>query len=73
MKQTVDVRGLGCPQPVLLTSKAIAVADEVTVIVNSATAAENVTRLAHTKGFSIERVEKDDGTYLVLRRTSQSI
>ncbi len=46
MRQIVDARGLQCPQPVVLTSKAITVADQVTVIVDNAVARENVTRLA---------------------------
>lgn len=70
MKQTIDARGLACPQPVVLTDKAIAVADQVTVIVDNATAMENVTRLAQTKGFAVETSEKADGIYLTLRKES---
>jgi selenium metabolism protein YedF len=68
MKQTVDARGLACPQPVVLTSKAIAAADQVTVVVDNAVAVENVTRLARSKGFAVERSEKPDGIYLALHR-----
>jgi selenium metabolism protein YedF len=68
MKQVVDARGLTCPQPVVLTGKAIAAADQVTTIVDNAVAVENVTRLARSKGFSVEVSEKADGTYLTLRR-----
>jgi len=68
MTRTVDARGLSCPQPVVLTGKAIAESDEVTVIVNDEAAEENVTRLARSRGFSVKRSEKADGTYLVLRR-----
>lgn len=68
MKKIVDARGLSCPQPVVLTNKAMAEADDVTVIVNDAVAMENVTRLARTKGFSVERSEKPDGIFLALSR-----
>jgi selenium metabolism protein YedF len=66
--QIVDARGRACPQPVVLTSKAIAAAYQVTVIVDDPVAVENVTRLARSKGFSIEACEKADGIYLSLRR-----
>lgn len=73
MKQTVDARGLACPQPVVLTSKAIATADQVTVIVDNAVAVENVTRLARSKGFAVERSERPDGIYLALHREGQPV
>lgn len=68
MKKTVDARGLACPQPVVLTIKAIADATEVTTIVDNQAAVENVTRLAHSKGCSVEVSEKEDGTYLTIKR-----
>lgn len=68
MRQVVDARGLACPQPVVLTGKAIAVADEVTVLVDDPVAVENVSRLARSKGFSVEKVVQPDGTRLTLRR-----
>ncbi len=72
MKQTVDARGLACPQPVVLTLKAIAAASEVTTIVDNRAAVENVTRLAHSKGCSVQATEKDDGTYLVITRAGEA-
>jgi selenium metabolism protein YedF len=73
MKQVVDARGLACPQPVVLTGKALANADQVTTIVDDVVAVENVTRLARSKGFSVEVSEKADGTYLTLRREGAPI
>ena len=46
MKATVDARGLACPQPVLLTKKAIGENEEVTVLVDNDIAVENIRRLA---------------------------
>lgn len=69
MKQTVDARGLACPQPVVLTSKAMTVADQVTVIVDNDVAVENISRLARSKGFTLETTEKTDGIYLILCKT----
>lgn len=68
MKPTVDARGLSCPQPVVLTSKAISTADQLTVIVDNAVAVENVSRFAKSKGFAVETVTRPDGIYLALRR-----
>jgi selenium metabolism protein YedF len=66
MKTTVDARGLACPQPVVLTMKAIANAEHVTVIVDNQAAIENVTRLARSRGFSVDVRAASDGTYLDL-------
>lgn len=68
MKQIVDARGLSCPQPVVLTLKALSDAAEVTTIVDNKVAVENVTRLAHSKGCSVEVSEREDGTYLTIKR-----
>jgi selenium metabolism protein YedF len=73
MKQVVDARGLACPRPVMLTSKAIAGADQVTTIVDNPVAVENVTRLARSRGFSVAVSEKDDGTYLTLCKEGDSV
>ncbi|MDY0060197.1 MAG: sulfurtransferase-like selenium metabolism protein YedF [Myxococcota bacterium] len=68
MTQIVDARGLTCPQPVVLTLKAIAQATEVITIVDNRPAVENVTRLAQAKGCTVAVVEREDGIYLTIRR-----
>lgn len=68
MSRVVDARGLACPQPVVLTGKALAQADHVTTIVDNPVAVENVTRLARSKGFSVSIAERPEGTYLTLCR-----
>ena len=59
----VDVRGFVCPIPVLRTKQAMEKNkdEEIVVIVDSATSKENVSRLAISKGYSIEaeEVERD--------------
>ncbi len=59
----VDAKGLACPQPVVLTKKAIDRIDEgeVLVVVDSEIAKENVTRMAIASGCSITVTEKDAG------------
>lgn len=68
MSKIVDARGLSCPQPVLLARKAMAEASELTVIVDSVAARDNVSRLARKEGFVVAVEEKADGIYLHLRR-----
>ena len=70
MTKIVDARGLACPQPVILTKKALAEAGQepVTTIVDSPTAEANVSRMAHKAGWRVAAETQDDGTYLHLSR-----
>lgn len=59
----IDARGLACPYPVVETDKVLRELKTGTVItiVDSATARDNVRRLAESKGctVSVEKIEKD--------------
>lgn len=68
MTKTIDCRGLECPQPVILTRKAMAETEAVTTIVDNDTAKMNVSRMASKQGYSVEVQEKDDGIYLHLSK-----
>ena len=70
MAKVVDARGLECPQPVVLTNRALGGSDEVTTIVDNEIAKENVSRLARSKAFRVEIEEKDALFYLHLTRES---
>ena len=70
MSETIDARGLACPQPVVLAKKALEKAVRVTVIVDNETARENVSRLAASQGCIVSVEEKEEGVYLRLTRTS---
>ncbi|MFQ5875772.1 MAG: sulfurtransferase-like selenium metabolism protein YedF [Dehalococcoidia bacterium] len=72
MTKMVDTRGLPCPQPVILTRKALAEVDEVTVIVDNETAKMNVSRMAAKAGCRVEVEEKADGIYLRLIKTGEA-
>jgi len=52
----IDARGKACPEPVILTRKALAEAwpDPVTVLVDNETARDNVRRMAENAGFQVE-------------------
>ena len=58
----VDARCLSCPQPVLLTKKAMEQSsDSYSVIVDNETAMQNVQRFMSSKGYNvkIESLESD--------------
>ncbi len=62
--KTVDARGLSCPQPAMLARQAIQKLDKGTVwvLVDSATARENVSRLAKNAGWTGTIEDKPDGS-----------
>ncbi len=71
MSKIVDARGLACPQPVILTKKAMsesAVKGDLTTIVDSDTSAANVARMAEKAGWEVSREELKDGIYLHIVR-----
>lgn len=52
--KSIDARGLGCPQPVVLTKKAIEGGEAaLEVLVDNETALENVTRLGEKLGYQV--------------------
>ncbi len=64
----VDVRGFSCPIPVVRTAKAIEEnpKEVITVLVESVVSRENVSRLAKSKGYSVEIEDVGDGFCLHL-------
>jgi tRNA 2-thiouridine synthesizing protein A len=64
--ETINARGLSCPQPVILAKKAIDKGNfPIEVTVDSETSRENVTRMATHAGCSV-RVE-EQGELFILR------
>ncbi len=64
----IDVRGFGCPIPVIKAKKAM---DEnpgqpITILVETATAKENLTRLAKSQKYGIEAEEVGKGEYRIV-------
>lgn len=64
MATIVDARGQACPQPVILTRKALQEASEVVTIVDNETSQHNVIRMAEKMGATVQAETKDDGIYL---------
>ncbi|MBQ9419323.1 MAG: sulfurtransferase TusA family protein [Synergistaceae bacterium] len=67
---TVNASGLSCPQPVMLTKKALANLDSgrVEVLVDTATSRNNVSRFASNKGWNVETEERDGGYKVILTK-----
>jgi selenium metabolism protein YedF len=66
MSKKIDARGLACPQPVVLTKKALEESDQgsVEVTVDNEAAVENVSRMAKNTGCTVD-VKKDGNSYIV--------
>ena len=68
--KTVNAKGLSCPQPVMLTKKALTGLDSgrVEVLVDTATSRNNVSRFAENKGWRVEVEELDKGFKVILEK-----
>ena len=64
----VDARGLACPQPVILTKKALEENDQVVVMVDNQAAMENVKRMATSQGGEVNVEQKQGDYYLHITR-----
>ena len=67
MAHIVDARGLACPQPVILTKKALSDNSVIEVLVDDTVAFQNVKRLAASLGCTVE--EAQEGSAFRLRIT----
>ncbi len=62
----IDARGRSCPEPVLLTKKAVEKSPEgIMVLVDNTTARDNVTRFARNSGYQV-KTEQDGTDYRVI-------
>lgn len=67
--ERVDARGLSCPEPVILTRKALqSSAKEYEILVDNVTSRENVTRFAEHAGYNVSVTEKDGEFTLSLKK-----
>ena len=61
---TVDTRGYACPQPVIMTKKALEKkGTPLTVLVDSRTPLENITRFAANSGYKVSHKALEDGEF----------
>lgn len=62
----IDARGMSCPQPVLMTKKAIKEnSDQVEVLVDNETARGNVSRFLSTSGYRVSFNSDGDETIII--------
>ena len=67
--QTVDARGLSCPQPVILARKGIEAGQfPIEVLVDSVTSRENVRRMAEKAGCKVVVTQAGDEFTLTLTK-----
>lgn len=71
MAEIVDARGLSCPQPVILTKRALAQSDEIITIVDNEVASVNVSRVAQKTGCDVRAEEREDGIYLYITKSRE--
>lgn len=59
-KVTVDARGRSCPEPVILTRRALEQnGSKAVVLVDNQVAVDNITRFAENKGLKVQVRQKD--------------
>jgi selenium metabolism protein YedF len=68
MTKEIDARGLACPQPVILTKKALEENSRIVVIVDNETAMENVRRMAKSQGCEVSIEQKEEDIYVHITR-----
>lgn len=68
MIKEIDARGLACPQPVILTKKALEDNDEIRVIVDNETARENVRRMAQSQGCEVTTDHREGDIHLSITK-----
>ncbi|NLB89554.1 MAG: sulfurtransferase-like selenium metabolism protein YedF [Syntrophomonadaceae bacterium] len=75
MSNIVDARNLSCPEPVIMTKKAMDNNPDIDLItiVSEKVAQENVTKLATSQGYQVEVEEKEDGIYLYLKKSDAMV
>lgn len=75
MSEIIDARGLSCPQPVILTKRAMDAAkgEDLITIVDQKIALENVSKLAKSQGYEFEVEEKQNEYHIHMHKTEDVI
>lgn len=71
MSQTVDAKGLSCPQPVLMALEEMkrSARGEIQILVDTDTSRENVSRAAASQGWQVQDLqEQGEGYRIVLKK-----
>jgi tRNA 2-thiouridine synthesizing protein A len=67
MAEVLDARGLSCPQPVIITVNAMKKGDQdqLTVLVDTDTAKENVSRATNAQGWKVLDIQPEGEGYQI--------
>jgi selenium metabolism protein YedF len=65
MSEIINAKGLPCPEPVILTKRALEAHSDVVVLVDNTTAMENIKRFAASAGCSVEVNDEPDGIFKI--------
>ena len=65
MSEIINAKGLACPQPVILTKKALEAHSDIVVLVDNTMAVENIKRLASGSGCSVEIADEPEGVFRI--------
>lgn len=65
MSELINAKGLACPEPVILTKKALEVHSDVVVLVDNTTAMENIKRFGSSAGCSVEVNDEPGGVFKI--------
>jgi selenium metabolism protein YedF len=67
----VDVRGLACPQPVILTRQALERSgqDRITAVADNETARDNIVKMARSLSCGVEVDQRGDDFYIAITKT----
>lgn len=67
--ETLDARGLSCPEPVIMIRKAMMTKEnEYKIMVDNVTSKENVTRYAEHQGYTVSVSEKEGEYTLSIKK-----
>ena len=67
--EKIDARGLSCPEPVIMTRKALSSGEQsYEVLVDNPASRENVTRYAEHQGYAVTVAEADGEYTLTIRK-----
>ncbi len=72
MAEIVDARGLPCPQPVILTRKAMQETDHIVTLVDSENSVANVSRMAQQAGWLVHVTRQENEFQIELTRAPQT-
>lgn len=64
----IDCRGLSCPEPVIMTKRALKEDSEVVVTVDNRVPMENISRFARALGINPDVVEADGEWTITLKK-----